>query len=453
MNKKNIHLIGIGGVSMSGIASILQNEGYNVTGSDMQKSKITESLENKGIKVYDGHHPEVIKNADIIVYTAAISDDDPEIKEAKALGKELWERSKFLGELMLNYENCLCISGTHGKSTTTGMVSNIFLEAKLNPTILIGAIMPRINSTCFIGGKKYLIMEACEYVDSFLSFHPTSEIITNIDNDHLDYFKNLDNIKNSFHKYTNLLPENGYLIYNTDDINSLNISENTKAHIITYGINNNAMYKALNIKFNSLGYYSFDIYYNNTYLTNISLNINGKHNIYNALAAFALAHVYIENIDIIKKGLESYHGVERRFQYIGEYHNALIYDDYAHHPSEIKTTLASVKKVKHEESWAVFQSHTYSRTKEHLDSFADVLSGFDHIVIAPIYGAREINTFNINENMLVDKIKEKNKNVIYIDSFEKITNYLKENVKENDLVITIGAGPINKVANMLKEEN
>ena len=452
-NNKKVHFIGIGGISMSGIAEIVKSLGGIVSGSDIQESQITEKLTKDGMNIKIGHHPEMIKDADIVIYTAAIHEDDKERTEAKKLNKETYERAEFLGIISKQYKNCLCISGTHGKSTTTGMVSMCFLEANLNPTIQIGAMLSEINGNTKIGSKDYLIMESCEYVDSFLHFHPTSIIITNIDNDHLDYFNNLDNIKKSFNKYVNLLPKNGILVKNNDDINSLNVENNYEGKIITYGITNDSNYMAKNITVNDLGHYSFDIYYNQKFLISLSLNINGKHNIYNALAAFALCHNYIKDIEVIKNGLEKYRGVGRRFEYLGAYNKAYIYDDYAHHPTEIKTTLESVKKVKHNKDYCIFQSHTYSRTKEHLEAFADVLSNFDNVIIAPIYPAREINTFNISEDMLVEKIKKKNPNVIFLDSFEKITNYLKEHIKEKDLVITVGAGPINKIAKDLVESN
>ena len=388
----------------------------------------------------------MINDADIVVYTAAIKEDDPERLMAKNLDKKTYERAEFLGLLSKSYENCLCISGTHGKSTTTGMVATCFLEAKLNPTIQIGAMLKEINGNIHIGSQKYLIMESCEYADSFLHFFPTGIIITNIDNDHLDYFKTLDNIKKSFKKYINLLPDNGILVLNNDDDNAKDIIDGFDKKVITYGINNNANYMAKNITKNELGYYSFDIYSNDKFITNINLGISGKHNVYNALAAFILSNNYINDINIVKIGLEKYRGVGRRFEYLGKYNGAFVFDDYAHHPTEIKTTLDAVVNTKHNKNWAIFQSHTYSRTKEHLDEFADVLSNFDNIIIAPIYAAREINTFNISENMLVDKIKQKNKNVVYLDSFEKIENYLKQNVKENDLIITIGAGDVYKIA-------
>ena len=443
---KKVHMIGIGGISMSGIAYMVKDLGAIVTGSDVNFSSITDKLNADGILVNIGHHPEMINDADIVVYTAAIKDDDPERLMAKNLDKKTYERAEFLGLLSKSYENCLCISGTHGKSTTTGMVATCFLEAKLNPTIQIGAMLKGINGNIHIGSQKYLIMESCEYADSFLHFFPTGIIITNIDNDHLDYFKTLDNIKKSFKKYINLLPDNGILVLNNDDDNAKDIIDGFDKKVITYGINNNADYMAKNITKNELGYYSFDIYSNDKFITNINLGISGKHNVYNALAAFILSNNYINDIKIIKIGLEKYRGVGRRFEYLGKYNGAFVFDDYAHHPTEIKTTLDAVVNTKHNKNWAIFQSHTYSRTKEHLDEFADVLSNFDNIIIAPIYAAREINTFNISENMLVDKIKQKNKNVVYLDSFEKIENYLKQNVKENDLIITIGAGDVYKIA-------
>ena len=450
---KKIHFIGIGGISMSGIAEITKSLGATVSGSDITETEITKNLEKKEMFIKYGHHPEMIKDADIIVYTAAIHEDDPERIETKKLNKENYERAEFLGIISKQYKNCLCISGTHGKSTTTGMVSMCFLEAKLNPTIQIGAILSEINGNTKIGSKDYLIMESCEYVDSFLHFHPTSIIITNIDDDHLDYFKNLDNIKKSFNKYVNLLPNNGLLVKNNDDTNSLDVEAGYQGKIITYGINSAADYQAKNITVNELGHYSFDVYYQNKMLTNISLNINGYHNIYNSLAALALSHYYIDDITIIKKGLEKYHGVGRRFEYLGKFNDAYVYDDYAHHPTEIKTTLESVKKVAHNQDYCIFQSHTYSRTKEHLEDFANILSQFDNVIIAPIYPAREINTFNISEEMLVDKIKEKNPNVIYLDSFDSILEYIKNTVKEKDLVITVGAGPVNKIAQSLTKQN
>lgn len=451
-NNKTIHFIGIGGISMSGIAEILNQKGITVTGSDANASKTTDMLKAKGIEVIIGEDPNLVENADIIVYTAAISKDNKELLKAQELKKKTYERAKFLGLLTKEYEHVICIAGTHGKSTTTGMISTCFLEANLNPTIQIGAFLPKIKSNYYVGSNDYFIMEACEYVDSFLSFFPTDAVILNIDDDHLDYFGNIENTKKSFSKYAHLLPQNGNLILNADDQNTMSINK-PNVNTITYGINNEANVRAKNIVFDELGHPEFDIYYNNKILTHLKLKVLGNHNIYNALAATSICILHNIDANIIKTGLNNYVGVERRFEYIGTYkENILVYDDYAHHPTEIKSTLNSAKNIKCHQNWAIFQSHTFSRTYEHLQEFADVLKDFDNIIIAPIYPAREKNIWNVKEEQLVELIKPYNSNVCYIESFPKIVDYLKENVKDNDLVLTIGAGPINEVGLKLLEK-
>ncbi len=443
---KKIHLIGIGGISMSGIAEILHEMGAKVEGSDANYSKNVKMLQDKGIPVFIGENADLVKDCDIVIYTAAISEENQELKQARKMKKEVYERGKFLGILTKNYQNVICISGTHGKSTTTGMISYCFLEDKKNPTIQIGAILPKINANYYVGDKEYFIMEACEYKDSFLDFFPTSEVILNIDNDHLDYFKTLDNIKKSFTKYTHLLPSNGNLVINADDKNTMSLEIPKNINTLTYGITNEANLKAKNITYDNLGHPLFDVYYNEELFLHINLNVLGHHNIYNALATIAICIIYNVSKEAIIKGLQEYTGVERRFELIGAYQgNILVYDDYAHHPTEIKSTLESTKNIKCHQNFAVFQSHTFSRTKAHLQEFADILKEFDNIIIAPIYPAREINTYNVKEEDLVNLIKPFNKNVIYLPSFDDIVNYLKENLQPNDLVITIGAGPINEV--------
>ena len=434
---KKIHMIGIGGISMSGIAMILKSFNASVTGYDATKTPLTENLEKSGINVtYETN----LKN---------IKEDNEELKYARKENKCIYERSTALGLLMKEYENVLCISGTHGKSTTTGMVSTIFMKAGLNPTIMIGAMLPIINSNNHIGSKKYFIAESCEYVDSFLEFYPTSEIVLDIDDDHLDYFKNIEGIISSFKKFTSKLNNNGNLIINNDDENTVLMAKDENK--ITYGINNNSNYMAKNISYNENGHASYDLFINGNYIDKINLSVSGIHNVYNSLAAIAMCKLYDISLENIKDGLNAYTGVGRRFELIGKYNDALVYDDYAHHPSEIKTTLDSVKKVNHNKDFAIFQSHTYSRTIEHLNEFADVLSKFDNI-ITPIYPAREQNIWGVKEEMLVDLIKEKNPNVIYLDSFDKIKDYIKSTIKPNDLVITIGAGPINEVAKEIVNE-
>ena len=451
---KNIHMLGIGGISMSGIAKILLSFNCKVSGYDATETDLTRDLIAKGIDVRYETSLENVEKADIIVYTAAIPKDNEELLYAQKLNKEIYERSTFLGLIMKDYKNVLCISGTHGKSTTTGMVSSIFISAHLNPTIQIGAMLPLIGGNEHIGNKDFFIAESCEYVDSFLEFFPTAAIILDIDNDHLNYFKNIDNIIHSFNRFTRLLPDNGILVVNNDDENTLMAVKDYDKKKITYGIKNDAMYMAKNITYDEAGHPSYDLYINNTLTTRISLSVNGYHNVLNSLAAIALSHQYINDIEVMKEALYNYHGVGRRFEYLGKYNNALIYDDYAHHPSEIKTTYESVKKTKHNKDYAIFQGHTFSRTKDHLESFAEILSKFDNVIIAKIYPAREENIYNVHEEDLVDLIKKKgNQNVIYLDTFEKIEDFIKENVNENDLVITIGAGPVNQIAQNLVKEN
>lgn len=448
-DNKKVHMIGIGGVSMSGIAEILLSYGCTVTGYDAKSSEYTEHLMSKGVEICFESNLKNVEDADLIVYTAAIKEDNPELKHAREIGKDVYERGVFFGLLMKNYKNVLCISGTHGKSTTTGMVSTIFLKAKKDPTIQIGAILPIIGGNDKVGSKEYFVAEACEYVESYLNFFPTAEIILNIDDDHLDYFKNIDNIKKSFNKYTKLLPKDGILVINNDDNNTIEATSDFEGRI-TYGINNNSMYMAKNIVFNDLGHPTYDLYINGEYKIKVNLEVSGNHNVYNSLAAISLSNQYIDDLNVIVDALKEYHGVGRRFEYIGKYHGANIFDDYAHHPSEILTTYNSVKGTKHKRNIAVFQSHTYSRTKDHLKEFGEVLAKFDNIVIAPIYAAREENIYNVSENDIIELIKSSgNNNVIYIDSFDKIVDYLKDEAKEDDLIITIGAGPINEVGKRL----
>lgn len=447
---QNIYLIGIGGASMYAIAAMLKNDGKKVMGSDMQASNNTKYLESLGISVNIGHNLEMLAQADLVIYTAAISPDDQELTKAHELGIECVDRAAFLGAYTKDYENLICISGTHGKSTTTSMIASIFLAAGLNPTINIGASLKKINGNYYIGDKKYFILEACEYVDSFLHFKPTSEVITNIDDDHLDYFKTIENIKKSFQKYVDLLPQDGCLVLNADDLNTKDL-KSSASNTLYYGIDTPADLNALNIRYSPMGFPTFDVYYKNEFYDTFTLKVLGRHNILNALASIGISIHYGLKKDIIKEALNEFRGVGRRFEYLGEYKKAHIFDDFAHHPTEIETTYQASKAVYHKETWAVFQAHTYSRTYEHLEKFANVLSQFDHVIICDIYPAREINVWNVKEEDLVTLIKKKNPNVIHIPTYPEIATYLKKHVKAEDLILTIGAGPVNHVADILLE--
>jgi len=447
---KNIYMIGIGGVSMSGIAEILNKWGFHISGSDITESSVTEKLKSNGINVYIGHHPEEMKNIDLVVYSAAIKDTDPEMQRAHELNIPTAERKIVLGEITKAFRNSICVSGTHGKSTTTSMVAMCFLKAGLDPTIQVGASLDAIGGNYRVGNSDYFVLEACEYSESFLSFSPKAEIILNIDNDHLDYYKNIDNIKKAFLKYVELLPDDGILVYNGDDENSPRFSQYTKAKCITFGISNPTVnFIAKNISFDDNGCASFDVYHNNVFYKTMKLAIPGRHNIYNALACIALCDEFgIDKIDI-KEGLASYTGIHRRFEYLGDFNGAKVFDDYGHHPTEITATAETMKKKKYNHSWVIFQPHTYSRTKNLLDDFAKCLTNFDNIIVTDIYAAREVNTYNVSSKDIVNKIDELGRKAYYIKDFDDIYEFLKRNVKPNDIVITQGAGTITKLGHKL----
>ncbi len=447
---KNIHMIGIGGVSMSGIAAILTNWGFNVSGSDWAQSEATDKLNSMGIKVTIGHNLEDVSKSDVIVYSAAIKQDDPEMLEAKRLNIPTIERADFLGELTRCFKDTICISGTHGKTTTTSMISLCFLEALKDPSIQVGAFLKAIDGNYKVGNSDHFIIEACEYVESFLKFSPKAEVILNIDNDHLDYFKTFDNIKNAFIKYVKLLPDDGVLVINGDDKNCLDLPQYTKTKVISYGINNkNVDFYAEDIIFNNDGFAEFKVYKNNNFFCNIKLSVPGNHNVLNALACISLCDYYGINKEDLQTALNKFTGAHRRFEFKGKINGASIYDDYGHHPTEIIATSTSVNNKKHNKSWVVFQPHTYSRTKNLLDDFAKALLNFDNIIVLDIYAARETNTYNISSKDLVDKIISLGKDAKYIPDFDKCVSFLKDNVKENDIILTLGAGTVTQIGPML----
>ena len=447
---KHIHMIGIGGTSMSGIATILKKWGFYVTGSDANQSELVDKLIENNIPVIIGHDLENIKRANLVVYSAAIPEDDVEMLEAKRLGIQTMERSTFLGLITKAYKNTICVSGTHGKTTTTSMLSVCFLEAKKDPTIQVGAILKQIGGNYRVGNSDCFILESCEYVESFLKFHPRTEVILNIDNDHLDYFKDLDHIKNAFVKFVKLLPEEGLLVVNADDENCASLYKNTTAKIVTFGINNEKCnFVARNISYDNNGFPLFDVYRNNTFYKSIKLSVPGLHNVYNALACIATCHEYGIEKETIKTALAKYTGAHRRFELVGETNGAYVYDDYGHHPTEIKAVYDAMKKKKYNRSWVVFQPHTYSRTKNLLADFAQVLSGFDNIIITDIYAAREKNTFGITSEVILEELKKLGCEAYYFSSFDAIEEFLQKNCMNNDLLITMGAGDIYQVGEHL----
>ncbi|MFI3229921.1 MAG: UDP-N-acetylmuramate--L-alanine ligase [bacterium] len=450
--QNKLYFIGIGGVSMSGLCEILlANGGYSISGSDNIETNITRFLQKEGILVHIGQNSKNIKDdIELVVYTAAIKEDNPELQEAKKLGITTLERSVFLGKLMKAYKKPLCIAGTHGKTTTTSMVSEVFMHAQKDPTISVGGILSSINSNFKIGTDEYFILETCEYCDTFLEFDPHSAIILNIDEDHMDYFKDLNHIYNSFQKFASYTKEDACIVINADIKDYKKITQNLKSKLITYGKNVESDWKAHNIQFDEFGCGSYDAYFKDKLMYNIKLNVVGEHNIYNSLAVCALANFYDLSKSHIQQGLLNFKGTSRRFEYKGEFNNIKVIDDYAHHPVEVKATLDATKTQKFNKLWCVFQPHTYTRTKAFLEEFAEALNYADNILISDIYSAREIDKGEVHSKDLVNSINNiNNKKATYIKDFQEGVEYLKSNCEQGDMIITMGAGDIFKLGEML----
>ncbi|MGI6777327.1 MAG: UDP-N-acetylmuramate--L-alanine ligase [Acetivibrionales bacterium] len=449
---KHIHFIGIGGISMSGLAEILVNLGYKVSGSDIKESSITKKLKAMGLEINIGHSAENIKNPDLVVYTAAIRDDNTELRKARELNIPAIERATLLGQIMNRYPYSIAVSGTHGKTTTTSMITMIMIEAGMNPTVHIGGELTAIGGTTKIGSNTYFIAEACEYCGSFLKFYPYIAIILNIEFDHADYFKDIQHIKNSFLEFAQHVPDNGYVVACANDDNVLSILDELKCNILTYGLKTEkAMWSAKDIEFDDLGHPTFTLTRNGEPITMVKLNIPGIHNVNNALAAIAACQAVGCSMDSIRRGIEKFLGTHRRFELKGVINNIKVIDDYAHHPSEVKATLKAAKNICHSKIWCVFQPHTYTRTKSFLNDFALSFTNADTVILADIYAAREVSRGDIHSSMLAEKIKDCGKNALYIPEFESIVKYLQSNASPGDLIITMGAGDIYKVGEMFIE--
>lgn len=446
-----IHFTGIGGISMSALAEIMISKGFTVTGSDSKESEITDHLESLGTTIYYGQKAEnVSEDTEVLIYTAAVKEDNPELVAARELNIPLLTRAQFLGQIMKNYSVAIGVAGTHGKTTTTSMLSQIMLEADTDPTILVGGIMPAIKGNTRIGRSDKLITEACEYTNSFLSFAPTIGIILNVAADHLDFFKDLDDIRLSFRKYAELIPENGALIINSDIDNVEYFTEGLKCHVITFGSDpSKSNYSPLNVTFDEFVRGSYDLVIDGETRTHVVLKVTGKHNIYNSLATIAAAHFMgIKDNDILA-GLQHYGGTDRRFQYKGKIGDVTIIDDYAHHPDEIIATIDTAKHYHHKKMWVVFQPHTYTRTKALLPEFAEALSKSDAVILADIYAAREKNTLGISSKDLMTEIEKLGTETYYFPSFNEIENFLLQNCSTGDLLITMGAGDVVKIGEHL----
>ncbi len=450
-NPMHVYFIGIGGVSMSGLASILLTEGFKVSGSDAKESSLTEKLVSEGASVYYGQDvSHITEDVDLIVYTAAIRENNPEYIFMKASGKPYMTRAEFLGELMKNYDTPIAISGTHGKTTTTTMISEILLEADTDPTISVGGVVQSINSNTRVGSPDFFVFEACEYTNSFLSFFPKISVILNVEEDHLDFFKDINDIRNSFHRFAKLLPEDGLLVINGEIDNYREITKDVLCPIVTYGFSPVFDYYATDIRFDKDGHPCFTCHVKKTKGEfDVALNTTGIHNISNALAAIAVCRSMKISASNIKSALSKCAGSKRRFEIRGEFNGVTIVDDYAHHPSEIRATLKAALNRPHNRLWVVFQPHTYTRTKAFLSDFADSLSIADKIILTDVYAAREKDIYGCNTQNLLELMKRNGSDVTYIKDFSDIENFVKENCTTNDLLITMGAGDIVNIADNL----
>lgn len=448
----HVHFIGIGGISMSGLAEILIKEHFTISGSDSKQSALTDHLTNLGATIfYPQKASNIIEGIDVVVYTAAIHDDNPEFAEAKRQGLPMLSRAELLGQLMNNYSTPIAISGTHGKTTTTSMLSHILLEAETDPTISVGGILNAIGGNIRVGNSDIFVTEACEYTNSFLNFFPHISVILNVEEDHMDFFKDIDDIRSSFHKFASLLPEDGALIVNKNIESLESIIEGLNCKVISYSECQDADYSAANIEFDALGNASFDLIKYGTYVDRIKLSVAGNHNVSNALSTIAVADLLEIPLETIKKGILSFTGTVRRFQYKGERNGFTIIDDYAHHPTEIRATLTSAQNYPHKDIWCIFQPHTYTRTKAFFHEFAEALSMADHVILADIYAARETDTLGMSSEALAEEIKSLGADAYYFPSFEAIENFVLEKVIHGDLLITMGAGDVVNIGeNLLK---
>ena len=439
---KKIHFIGIGGISMSGLAAVLLNSGFKVSGSDFKNSPIVEKLKASGAEIYIGHKRENIKNVDLVVYTAAIPSDNPELLEAQEKNIALMDRAEFLGEIMKGHKYNVAISGTHGKTTCTSMLSHVTLAGNLDPTILVGGELDVIDGNFRIGNSEYFLTEACEYKRSFLKFFPYVGVILNIDADHLDCYKDIDEIADTFLKFSKLIPEDGYLVGYADDFRVKEILSKVDCNTLSYGFDETADVTAKNIVFNKDGCATFDVYKDNKNLFTLTLNIPGKHSILNALASICVSLIFNISNDNIIEGLSKCKGAHKRFEYKGELNGVTVIDDYAHHPTEIRATLSTAKQIDHNKTYCIFQPHTYTRTKSLFDEFTECFSDTDELILMDIYAAREKNTGLVSSDELGDAIRSKGIKCTNVHSHDEALTYVKSKLTSGDLLLTVGAGDV-----------
>lgn len=441
---KRIHMIGIGGAGMCPLAEILLKEGYQLTGSDNNESDNLAKLRSLGVPITMGHRPENIGDAEMVVYTAALLEDNPELCAAKASGVPTFERAKLFGAVTRLYPNCIGVCGTHGKTTVTSMLTQILIMAQLDPSAVIGGRLPLIDSHGRVGHSDTLVCEACEFADTFLSLSPDVAVILNIDEDHLDYFKTLDNIIRSFHQFASMAHT---LIINGDDVNTHRAVDDLlgEREVITFGLQGGNDYSAAHIQMHHGAFPEYDILYQGKAIGHVRLDVPGMHNVPNSLAAIAAAIHAGASIEQCIAGLESFHGAGRRFEKLAVCNGVTIADDYAHHPAELRVTLDAALKMGYHAVWAVFQPFTYSRTYLLMEDFANVLRMADHVVMTEIMGSRERNTYNVYTAQLAAKIPGS----VWFHTFEEVAQYVVEHAEPNDLVITLGCGDIYKAARLM----
>lgn len=451
-NHKHIHCVGIGGIGLSAIAEILLSKGYKVSGSDIKRSPVTDKLKADGAEVFIGHNPSNLGDCDLLVYSAAVGTENSEIAEALARGIPVLTRAMLLGAMMDDYGISIAIAGTHGKTTTTSMVSLVLEKASLKPTILVGGVLSEFKGNVKVGDSEYFVTEACEYMDSFLQLRPRVEIILNIDSDHLDYFKDIDHIAKSFAQFAESVPENGFVVAYDANPFVRSIIGSLKCRVITFGFSETSDYYAKDISFDHEGRVSYDMYHDGKFLSRMQLSLPGEHNVANSLAAAATCVNLGVSFDVIKETLESFTGTQRRFDLVGKTEGGVsIIDDYAHHPTEVKATLAAASRLAHNRIWCLFQPHTYTRVMALFDQFVAAFADADIVVLAEIYAAREKNIYKLSSKKLMDEIKAKHpeKEIYFIPDFNEMAEFVNENAVAGDVVFTMGAGDIYKIGDKI----
>ncbi len=450
---KRVHFIGIGGCSMSGLAQIMHKLGYTVDGSDARESNFTQILINRGIPVQIGHSEEYVKNAGLVVYTAAIKPENPEFAYAKSHGLPMLERSVLLGLLSKDYEDVVCVSGCHGKTTITSMLALITKDTGIDPTVHVGGEVDFLSGGVKLGDSSCFITEACEYVRSFLTLHPKYIILNNIDDDHLDYYKNIEEIIETFRDFISLLPADGILFANTDDANTRKALEGYSGKLISYSLSGDSMYAPKIVAYDELGCPTFDVLKEGKVMGRIVLNVPGDHNVQNALAATALAYE-IFGISFVEsaKALLHYHLAGRRFQLIGEKDGVKIFHDYAHHPTEIKACLAAAKRYPHKKLWVLFQCNSFTRARTLKEKYGLAFDDADTVLMPDIFPGRDIDRGDIHATEIVDLINAHSHNCVYLPTFLDIKAYLKEHWQPGDIVVTLGSGDVNKQQMVLLED-